>query len=276
MGTLVAIRIRNPAARDIVRSGARLAHLRELVLQADDDALPVGTGLLVDDLAPWNESVLSRIAEFRIAYPRVPVLAYRPRGVTYARVAAQVAELPGVVTMRQAPEAPGEADDLKATMLELLDRVPEMAVRAAIARCLSNADPRIRPFADLVVDWWASGRRPTVGDLRRELGVVERTFERLCTDTDLPPPQHLLDLVSFLYIAYAAWWRGESAAQAAKRLGLFDKAWWRLRRSVLRPHLAEHSDIVERDLLHLAILAFAEACHVPVEQAVELRRALTA
>lgn len=225
-------------ARRRLLDAAGLVHLAGHALPAGQvPALPekLPFDVFVYDLAPFDEEASAFVQRFRSEHPRCPLLLYRPMRSDAARLAGALAHEAGVVHRVQLPHASGEAVDLAEMLRVLLQDVPRLFLERIVRALLDPCPPHRSALALGVIEVLAgrTGGIPSIIQAAEAASLSRRRVYCAKTPSTLSSPKRLVRCVTLAFLALEADWRAQHVGDAAKRLGVNDKALDRLKREFL-------------------------------------------
>jgi len=231
----------------------------------EDASVSAGWAAMIYDLTPRDGRTSEVIRRFREQSLGGPFLIYAPAAPDVGYHLEEHTGRPGVLVRLQCSDPP-EVARLCGDIGRLLAMFPAEQLITMLRRALPQM-PRmfIGSVEEAVGLLGAGGDGDSVSAsmVAEAMGVSVRTLERVTCDSELPKPKELLGWVTLLYVTLIARSEGKSPAAVARRLGLREKALYRLRRRLLDwEALARwRSDpAAGARLFDLVFLAFVERC----------------
>ncbi len=150
---------------------------------------------LVDDLAPWTEGAIARIAAIHRARLTMPIVVYYP-DTTEAAGAVGRLQMMSAVTLKMQVLDRYETKRLRSLLTPLLANLPEAQFRGMLGFILPQVSPHVGRFVDAACRRLARGAsdHPQVADLAIAANVSLRHLERQCQICNVPNPNRLLDM----------------------------------------------------------------------------------
>jgi len=274
--TCIAHCVSDPAARARLMAAIEAEGLRPFEVSPDEvlekPSSAKTCAAIVHDLEPIGDDSLHLVRSLRARFPTLPILLYVPHHPGTASLLLAAGRIPGVSAKGQFSDAK-EATRLATFIQRGVADVPAVELARLLTLLLPDMPTRVAEFTFAALRRIAGPEwhpEITVGSIVPELGYTRRTLLRSWTDRRLPQPKELLDWLTLLFVTYASGRSGLSNRAIARTRGVNASAYYRLRRRLLND-LPETNDQRPAQEFDLALLAFAQRCHVSAQRVEALR-----